>query len=123
MNQKIKRILLVDDNVEIHADFRKILVDTISEKEDEDEAILLGHSLNNTLKNLNGYQIDSAFQGKDALLLVQNSVLKEEPYALAFIDMKMPPGWDGIETIKRIYVDIAHFSTYTFNKSIYLNLK
>jgi hypothetical protein len=25
------------------------------------------------------------------------------PFALAFVDMRMPPGWDGLETIKRLW--------------------
>ena len=25
------------------------------------------------------------------------------PYSVAFVDMRMPPGWDGIETIARLW--------------------
>src|SRR5262249_43812103 len=35
--------------------------------------------------------------------LVRKSIQKKRPYPLAFVDMRMPPGWDGIETIARIW--------------------
>lgn len=94
---------MVDDNIEIHSTFNKILADRENDVLDEDEAILFGHTqvLENTDRN--NYSIDSAYQGQDALKLVQNSLLSGEPYALAFIDIIMPPGWNGIETIKHIW--------------------
>jgi diguanylate cyclase (GGDEF)-like protein len=106
---KQKRILLVDDNADIHKDFYKILSQDNSEDIDEDEAVLFGlvkpDADNNESAYTNGqsYQIDSAYQGKEAVEFVKNALLTGGPYALAFIDMRMPPGWDGIETIKRIW--------------------
>jgi signal transduction histidine kinase/chemotaxis response regulator CheB len=50
-----------------------------------------------------GFELDSAYQGQDALLRVESALAKECPYALAFIDVRMPPGWDGIETTERIW--------------------
>ena len=100
---KRKRILLVDDNADIHKDFCKILAKKSSESLSEDEASLFG-----TIKTVSNYEaqtytIDSAYQGQDALELVHQALLNGQPYALAFIDMRMPPGWDGVETIKRIW--------------------
>ena len=31
--------------------------------------------------------------------MVRSSLAKNRPYSLAFVDVRMPPGWDGIETI------------------------
>ncbi len=95
-----KRILVVDDNAEIHKDFRKILSHGIKPATDNDEAILFG--LPDTI-DAHEYEIDSAYQGQEALDLVKRSLLDQNPYALAFIDMRMPPGWDGVETIKQIW--------------------
>nr|WP_284498316.1 EAL domain-containing protein [Legionella maioricensis] len=100
---KQKRILLVDDNAEIHKDFCKILSQSDDVALDDDEEILFGKVRNAKNYNAPDYKIDSAYQGQEALELVKDSVLRGEPYALAFIDMRMPPGWDGIETIKRIW--------------------
>jgi putative two-component system response regulator len=37
------------------------------------------------------------------LAKVEESLEKGKPYACAFIDVRMPPGWDGVETAKRIW--------------------
>ncbi|HEV8540951.1 MAG TPA: response regulator [Verrucomicrobiae bacterium] len=49
--------------------------------------------------------MDSAFQGEQGLALIRRSLERQRPYALAFVDVRMPPGWDGIETIARIWED------------------
>jgi len=56
------------------------------------------------------YILDSAFQGAEALERVQNAVDEGMPYALAFVDIRMPPGWNGVETIKRIWMVDPNFS-------------
>ena len=37
------------------------------------------------------------------LAMVEQAREEGRPYAMAFIDVRMPPGWDGIETICRIW--------------------
>ena len=54
------------------------------------------------------YVVDSAFQGEEALEMVQKSELQNAPYSLVFMDIRMPPGWDGIETIRRIWEQYPH---------------
>ena len=49
------------------------------------------------------FQIDSAYQGEDGLKLVEESLAAGSPYAMAFIDMRMPPGWNGITTSQEIW--------------------
>jgi signal transduction histidine kinase/FixJ family two-component response regulator len=49
------------------------------------------------------FEIDSAFQGKEGLDRIQKALSTNRPYAMAFVDMRMPPGWDGIETIGHIW--------------------
>jgi two-component system, cell cycle sensor histidine kinase and response regulator CckA len=100
------RILVIDDNPAIHQDFRKVLspVDSLLHGELEDEeAALFGDTPNNT-RDLT-FQIDSAFQGQEGLEKVRAAVAAGEPYAVAFVDVRMPPGWDGIETITRIWAE------------------
>ncbi len=48
------------------------------------------------------FEIDIAVQGQEALQLVQQAVEGQRPYAVIFIDMRMPPGWDGLTTARRI---------------------
>lgn len=49
------------------------------------------------------FELDSAFQGREALEKLEAALAENRPYAMAFIDMRMPPGWDGLETIERLW--------------------
>src|SRR6516162_1399181 len=97
------RILIVDDNKAIHDDFRKILnPPKISAKNlDADEAALFGEETPHIRKP--EFDIDSAFQGKQGLEMIEKSLQEGRPYAMAFVDVRMPPGWDGIETTSHIW--------------------
>ncbi|MDP3532022.1 MAG: EAL domain-containing protein [Alphaproteobacteria bacterium] len=103
-NDNLKRILIIDDNPSIHTDFRKIL-ESVGHNDafDEDEALLFNKTAESDIGVKLNYHIDSAYQGKEALELVQKSVKTNEPYSLAFVDILMPPGWNGIETIKEMW--------------------
>ena len=94
------RLLIVDDNEAIHGDLKKILAQEQSESVlAEDEALLFG------VTNEAGivFEIDSAFQGQDGLDCVIRANASQRPYALAFVDVRMPPGWDGVETISHLW--------------------
>jgi two-component system cell cycle sensor histidine kinase/response regulator CckA len=97
------RILVVDDNSAIHEDFQKILgIRTEAQSRLEDvEAALFGEGAGP--QDRDGFRIDSAFQGKEALEKVQKALEEGDPYVVAFVDVRMPPGWDGIETLERIW--------------------
>jgi len=49
------------------------------------------------------FQIDSAFQGEEGLALIEKSLRENRPYSMAFVDVRMPPGWDGVETTAKIW--------------------
>ena len=97
------RILVVDDNASIHDDFRKILAPPSAREEtlNAAEAALFGHAPAKTAHR--HFEIDSAFQGEEALEKVRAANAAGRPYALAFVDVRMPPGWDGVETITRLW--------------------
>ncbi|ROM67014.1 GGDEF domain-containing response regulator [Pseudomonas brassicacearum] len=96
-----RRILVVDDTPAIHQDFRKILSPPLSSDGslDDTESLLFGTSHVSQLQ----FQIDSAYQGEEALELVKRAQAEGQPYALVFADMRMPPGWDGLQTIERLW--------------------
>jgi len=94
-----RRILLVDDMPAIHEDFRKILVAQKDELSSLESA-LFGDA---PAKVATSFELDSAYQGQEGLAKVQAAVAAGLPYAMAFIDMRMPPGWDGVQTIKRLW--------------------
>src|SRR5439155_13377729 len=37
------------------------------------------------------------------LEMVTKALSEKRPYAMAFVDVRMPPGWDGVETIAHIW--------------------
>ena len=89
-----RRILVVDDMPSMHQDFRKSLQggtapDALVDLEDR----LFGSTP--TARKAE-YRIDSAYQGQEALALVEGAIRAGDPYAVAFVDMRMPPGWDGV---------------------------
>jgi two-component system cell cycle sensor histidine kinase/response regulator CckA len=100
---KPARILIVDDNPSIHEDFRKILgAKTAAQTHLENvESALFGND--QTPGEREGFRIDSAYQGQEALELVKKAMAEGDPYVLAFVDVRMPPGWDGIETLENIW--------------------
>ena len=96
------RILVIDDNLVIHEDFRKILATTTA----SDELEQAGASLfDEEPVAVHGEPFDLSFadQGERGFHMVEQSVAAGKPYALAFVDMRMPPGWDGVETIEHIW--------------------
>jgi len=102
-DQKNRRVLLIDDNENIHEDFREILVNSNIDTTtlDEAKAAIFGE-IPNTSEQIN-FEIDSALQGQEGLQKVKQSLHENRPYAMAFVDIRMPPGWDGVDTIKRIW--------------------
>ena len=97
------RLLLVDDNPAIHDDFRKVLLGAGKREHtlEAAEAVLFG-----TVQRAppaTTFEIDSAHQGQEALEKVKAAIDEGRPYALAFVDVRMPPGWDGVETIEHLW--------------------
>jgi len=98
-----RRILIIDDNPAIHEDFRKILCRRDSQPPGfaDMQASLFGPEPAESRPVV--FEIDSAFQGEEGLCKIQHALAEKRPYALAFVDIRMPPGWDGVETVGRIW--------------------
>jgi two-component system, NtrC family, sensor kinase len=107
MNQGNQRILVIDDNRAIHEDFRKVLspAQKAADNFEAAEAALLGEEPAAETDGIcrQRFEIESAYQGKDGLAMVAAALQRGEPYAMAFVDVRMPPGWDGIETTAKIW--------------------
>jgi CheY-like chemotaxis protein len=126
MNNTHRRILVVDDNESIHNDFRKILSQP-SKSEDAflaASAELFGEET--VPKSSPGFELGFASQGEEAMKLVRSGLENGCPYAMAFMDVRMPPGLDGIETTARIWeidpdlqvVICSAFSDYSYEQII-----
>ncbi len=99
-----RRILIVDDSAAIHDDFKKILVRSNLAGNDFEsaEAGLFGPPEPGA-EDDQDFELASAFQGEEALAAVRAAVKAGRPFAMAFVDVRMPPGWDGIETTAQLW--------------------
>jgi PAS domain S-box-containing protein len=96
------RLLIIDDNPTIHEDIKKILCPQQSETDIAQLAAdLFGTEVEKVEQSR--FKIDSAYQGQEGLAMVEKAITEGDPYTLAFVDVRMPPGWDGVETIRRIW--------------------
>jgi two-component system, cell cycle sensor histidine kinase and response regulator CckA len=99
-----RRILIVDDSAAIHDDFRKILVRSHQGESDFEkaEASLFGSPESGSEPG-QGFELTSAYQGEDAMIAVCEAVKAGQPFVMAFVDIRMPPGLDGIETTEQLW--------------------
>ncbi|MDC0710837.1 hypothetical protein POL68_20345 [Stigmatella sp. ncwal1] len=100
-----KRILVIDDAEAIHKDFYRILCP--EQRESKQELALLEEALFGPEPSTKEavrptFELDSAFQGQEGLAKVQAAVSAGRPYALTFLDYRMPPGWNGLETLRHL---------------------
>ncbi|MBV4456873.1 hybrid sensor histidine kinase/response regulator [Pseudomonas sp. COR58] len=100
--QSNRRILLIDDTPSIHDDFRKILTPARagSAQLDEMEAALFGSEIK---ADRPVFELDSAYGGQEGLGKLVQALRDSRPYAVAFVDMRMPDGWDGAKTIEHLW--------------------
>lgn len=96
------KILVIDDNQDIHNDFKKILIKK-KEKEDLEEMESKLFDKDERPSALPNFTVHFANQGQEGLEKILEAKKSNEPYALLFVDIRMPPGWDGVETVERIW--------------------
>ncbi len=104
--QKNLRVLVVDDNSAIHEDFRKILCPTtrLGSALAEEEMKLFGRPMSaEDLVPPPEFEMHSAFQGQEGLAAITAAAQAGQPFAMAFVDVRMPPGWDGVETVAHLW--------------------
>ncbi len=130
---KNRRILVIDDNEAIHQDFDKILLPAAfksAELGDLRAAFLGGGESVPPKKEAEAarieFELTHALQGEDGYELLCQACDAGEPFAMAFVDMRMPPGWDGVETIAKLWerdpdlqvVVCTAFSDYTWEETV-----
>jgi signal transduction histidine kinase len=121
-----RRILLIDDTPSIHDDFRKILMPTGESNQalDDMESALFGDTSKPTVQP---FELHSAYGGEEGLQLLTTAMAETRPYALAFVDMRMPQGWDGAKTIEELWkvdpglqvVVCTAYSDYSWDDLLY----
>src|ERR1700722_3738362 len=119
-----RRILIIDDNPAIHEDFRKILCANLYDAEPLALASQALFGQGQASEEEPTFEVDSAFQGQEGLERVVAALKEGTPYAVAFLDVRMPPGWDGIETAERMWAEdpdlqivlCTAYSDYSWNE-------
>ncbi len=105
-----RRIIVIDDNQAIHEDFAKILVKKASSasllaaleddlfSDDPPEPAAPEHG-----SGAMDFEVSFADQGQKGAEIVEKAMAEGAPFSVAFVDMRMPPGWDGIQSIRRLW--------------------
>jgi len=100
------RILIVDDEPAMHDSYRRSFAGQRSESGEALGAMaadLFGGNASELRRgDIAGFALTHAHQGLDAVADVARALADGEPFAVAFIDIRMPPGIDGRETAQRI---------------------
>lgn len=115
-----KRILIIDDDPEIRKAYEDILAPDPKERVASTEmSILLNKNKTNETSSAGlEFELHFASGGQQGFELVEKSLTDDKQYAIAFIDIRMPPGWDGMETAAKIrqidpYIEIAIVTAYS----------
>lgn len=103
-NDKSIRILIADDDEQILACYRE----AFSELDMTDNVRTLG-ALDVELFNADEYVEDtptfdlvSCTQGDEAIVLARRAASRGEPFDVVILDVRMPPGMDGVEVGSQI---------------------
>jgi two-component system NtrC family sensor kinase len=99
------RVLIVDDNPSVHADFTRIFEpeeDASAAALDELEAGLFGAGDRNAPSG-EAFALWHASQCDEGVGLTRTAIERNAPFDVAFVDMKMPPGPNGVETTRRLW--------------------
>ena len=114
------RVLIVDDQREIHDDFTEILRPGYAQPADDDRlaAAFMAHEREEPAALLPTFELSHANTGEKAYDIILRGKESNLPIAVAYVDIRMPPGIDGIETIRRVRridrdVEIVIMTAYT----------
>ncbi len=100
------RIIIIDDDPSVHDAFRKAMRRDKKGESPLTQALTARPDQNDTGKATlpeRELEIDSAYSGQDGLKRVTEAARAKRPFAMAFVDMRMPPGWDGVKTIQELW--------------------
>ena len=95
------RVLVVDDQAEIHDDFTEVLGSLPSLASDALAASFLPPRRPSRPPS---FEVLHAMSGDEACEIVRRGRESNAPVAVAYVDVRMPPGMDGIETVRQLRV-------------------
>lgn len=101
------RVLIIDDEEIVRDNIEEILIpkrfqqnelitsasSILFDDNEEDEKIIN----NSNIGHIPSFTVDKAINGMEGVEMIKKSIAENNPYAVIFLDMRMP-GWDGLET-------------------------
>ena len=105
MTPEHRRILIADDLASIHEDYRKILAPTGPTSppfSGFSDFLPPPQTPARPTDASADFTIECVLQGEDAVCAAKAARAAGQPFALAFVDVRMPPGIDGVETAFRL---------------------
>ena len=93
------RILVIDDDPGLLEAYKDILQGETA-LEQADPSSFFAEQTN--VAETRGFDFAMASQGQEGVQMARQALAAEQPYAVAFIDMRMPPGWDGLTTAQAL---------------------
>ena len=107
-----RRILVIDDQ----KDVREAIATAIRHSSSRDESKALVERMKSRLggvvseasaaspsRSTLDYEVDTAPGGMEGSEMARVTLDNGTPYSLVFVDMRMPGGWNGLETMKQIF--------------------
>ncbi len=97
-----RRILVADDLPSIHDDYRKILKPIAPVRPHFTDFAEFVPPISAPAEQGGAFELECFLQGEPAVAAVAAARAESRPFALAFVDVRMPPGIDGVETARRL---------------------
>ena len=118
-----RRILVIDDQASIREDFLKILGSSAEADDPQSDARSAFFGSAEPVFTHNKFELTIADQGQQGVDLLRAALVEDEPFAMAFVDVRMPPGMDGLQTVKALWdlddrlqvVICTAYSDYSFD--------
>ena len=110
------RVLVVDDQKDIHDDFEEMLRPRATATADDPAAAFLSPAEQD--HHLPAFELLHAMGGEEACALLERETHRKRPITVAYVDIRMPPGIDGVATVRNIRridraIEIVLMTAYT----------
>lgn len=103
------RVLIIDDDPDIISIFDSVLSQKSAVSESSNLSLLndlLNDNSNDDEQDIKfvkrEFSVATASSGEQGFAMVKQAIAEERPYSVLFTDMRMPPGWNGIKTARKV---------------------
>ncbi len=97
-----QRILAIDDDVAVLEYYREVFEPTVVKNQAIWDSFIEAVGEDNVKEPQQQYQLETALSGEKGVELARQAVAEHAPFTVAFVDMRMPGGMDGLETAQQL---------------------